>query len=187
MKMNYWQRLQFIGNIKRTGKGGKVSLCENRVDDWSVKSHKLMWTQLVWWSGKTRIRLFEIWSTWWTFPSGPFTVSLHKISKCDVCHQHGYHICLHVNKWQLVLKFVRNGLRHYRSNQICLKKWQHVAKAGCTILNPSLGKKVDIGRVNLLQRSRKSNNSLQQESWCLSHSSIAVTSFTDTRWHRRLL
>ncbi len=81
LKMNYCWHLPFTNGIKPTGKGGKVSPCRNRVDDQSVKSHKLLWIRSVWWSGKTGIWLFEIWSTWRTFPRWPFALSLHKISE----------------------------------------------------------------------------------------------------------
>ncbi len=44
----------------------------------------------------------------------------HKILKCEVCHQHRYCLCSYMNKWRLVL--MRNGLRCFKSHQICLRK-----------------------------------------------------------------
>ncbi len=90
LKTNYWR-------YKHTGKGGKTPPCKNQVNDWSVKSQKLMWIRSGQWSGKTSIWLFEMWNAWQTFPSWPFAISLHKISECNVYHHLGYHISSHVN------------------------------------------------------------------------------------------
>ncbi len=85
LKMNYCQHLSFISSIKCTGKGGNVSPCKKLVDDWSVKSYKLMWIQSVCWSGKTDHltiqdtddKLFQV-----DHSSYPYTKSLSAVEIC---------------------------------------------------------------------------------------------------------
>ncbi len=48
--------------------------------------------------------------------------SYTKFLNVIMCHRRGYWIYSHVNKLWLVSKFVKNSSRHFRSNEICLRK-----------------------------------------------------------------
>ncbi len=186
LKINYCWNLSFIDGIKCTGKEGKVSSRKNQADDGSVKSYKLMWIQSAWWSEKTGIWLFKIWSTWWTFPSQPFPVSLHKISECDMSLIWLRHLVTHeqmatrieiCEEW---LEVLQKQLDLFEEVLIYDKSWMHY-------FEPLTRQERAHWKSQSSPKSRKSDNSPQWEGWCLLHSSMIVTSFTNTTQHKILL